>query len=138
MTETFATAQDAEDAFYDAIEEGNAERMASVWGGAPDIACLLPMQPLFHGDEARDLWAPMFSQGGSLDLQVRHIRWVELSDLAIHYVTEWIKPPTGQRAPPPLYATNIFRKGPAGWNLLLHQCSPTPPPPGAMGGQTPA
>ncbi len=135
MAETFATAQDVEDAFYDALEERNAERMASVWGDAPDIACLLPMQPLLHDDEVREVWAPMFAQGGTIDLQVRHIRWVELGDLAIHYVQEWMNPPPGQRAPPPVYATNVFRRGPDGWNLLLHQNSPTPPPPGAMGGQ---
>jgi ketosteroid isomerase-like protein len=137
MANTFATAQDAEDAFYDAIEEGNAERMAKVWGEGPDIACLLPMQPLLLGDEVRGLWGPLFAQGGAVDLQVRHIRWVELGDLAVHYVTEWIKPPAGQRAPPPLYATNLFRRGPAGWALVLHQCSPTPPPPGAQGGPGP-
>lgn len=137
MAETYATAQDAEDAFYDALEEPNAARMASVWGDAPDIACLLPMQPLRLGDEVREIWAPMFAQGDGIDLQVRHIRWVELGDLAIHYVQEWITPPAGHRAPPPVYATNVFRRGPTGWNLVLHQNSPTPPPPGAMGGPPP-
>jgi ketosteroid isomerase-like protein len=137
MTETYATAQDAEDAFYDALEERSAERMAFVWSDLPDIACLLPMQPLLHGDEVRDIWAPMFAQGDAIDLQVRHIRWVELGDLAIHYVQEWIAPPPGHRAPTPVYATNVFRRGASGWNLLLHQNSPAPPPPGAMGGQSP-
>lgn len=137
MADTFATAQDAEDAFYDALEERNAERMAAVWGDAPDVACLLPMQPLLLGDEVREVWAPMFAQGDAIDLQVRHIRWVELGDLSIHYIQEWITPPQGHRAPPPVYATNVFRRGPAGWNLVLHQNSPTPPPPGAMGGQPP-
>ncbi len=138
MAEPFATAQDAEDAFYDALEERNAERMASVWGDSPDIACLLPMQPLLHGDEVRGFWSQVLSQGEAVNLQVRHIRWLELGELAIHYVQEWISPPAGQRAPPPLYGTNVFRQGPAGWNLILHQNSPTPPPPGAMGGPPPA
>ncbi len=71
--------------------------MAAVWGDAPDIACLLPMQPLLLGDEVREVWAPMFAQGDAIDLQVRHIRWVELGELAIHYVQEWITPPPGHR-----------------------------------------
>ena len=40
---SFATPQDAEDAFYDALEGGDAEAMAAVWDPAADIACLLPM-----------------------------------------------------------------------------------------------
>ena len=99
----FATAQDAEDAFYDALDERNAEHMAAVWGEGPDIACLLPMHPLVFGEDVRGLWAPMFA-AGAIDLQVRHLRWVELGDLAIHYVQEWVNPPAGQRAPPPVYA----------------------------------
>jgi len=134
MAETYATAQDAEDAFYDALEERSAQRMASVWDDTPDIACLLPMQPLLLGEEVGRLWAALFAAGDPIDLQVRHLRWVELGDVAIHYVQEWITPPPGRRAPPPVYATNVFRRGPSGWNLVLHQNSPTPPPPGAMSG----
>lgn len=129
----FASAQDTEDAFYDALDECNAERMTAVWGDGPNIACLLPMHPLLFGEEVRGLWAPMFA-AGAIDLQVRHLRWVELGDLAIHYVQEWVNPPPGQRAPPPVYATNVFHRGPGGWHLVSHQNSPTPPPPGAMGG----
>jgi ketosteroid isomerase-like protein len=133
MADTFATAQDAEDAFYDALEERNAERMAAVWGESPDVACLLPMQPLLQGDEVRGLWSALFAQEGAIDLQVRHICWVNYGELAIHYVQEHLTPTPGRRAPPPLYATNVFRRGSAGWNLVLHQNSPTPPPPGSMG-----
>lgn len=133
----FATAQDAEDAFYDALDERNAEHMAAVWGEGPDIACLLPMHPLLFGEDVLGLWTPLFA-AGAIDLQVRHLRWVELGDLAIHYVQEWVNPPAGQRAPPPVYATNVFRRDTAGWQLVAHQNSPTPPPPGTMGGPGPA
>jgi ketosteroid isomerase-like protein len=111
--------------------------MAAVWGEGPDIACLLPMHPLVFGEDVRGLWAPIFA-AGAIDLQVRHLRWVELGDLAIHYVQEWVNPPAGQRAPPPVYAANVFRRDAAGWQLVAHQNSPTPPPPGAMGGPGPA
>jgi hypothetical protein len=50
MPERYASPQDAEDAFYDAIDERNAARLRGVWDDSADIACLLPMQPLLVGD----------------------------------------------------------------------------------------
>ena len=43
MTTGFATPQDAEDAFYDALDEGDIEAMRAVWDDADDLICLLPM-----------------------------------------------------------------------------------------------
>ena len=131
MSEQFATAQDAEDAFYDAIDDRDADRLKGVWEKSPDIACLLPMQPLIHGDKVHSAWTPMFDAGLKFDLQVRHIRWLEMGDLAIHYVGELVSVP-GQPQQPPLFATNIYRKGEEGWRIILHQNSPTPPPPEAI------
>lgn len=131
MTETFATAQDAEDAFYDAIEERDAERLHDVWEDSPDIACLLPMQPLLHGEQVHSAWAPLFDGDMQLDIQVRHVRWLDTGNLAIHYVEELVNTP-GRPPQPPLLATKIYRRGATGWRLILHQNSPAPPPPGAM------
>jgi len=131
MSEEFSTPQDAEDAFYDAIDDRNAERMRSVWEDSPDIACLLPMQPFLHGPDVHKAWAPLTEGDIRLDIQVRHVRWVEAGDLAIHYVVELVNRPA-QPSQPPVYATNVFRKGPTGWRMILHQNAPTPPPPGSM------
>ena len=131
MPEQFSTAQDAEDAFYDSIDERNAERLRDVWEHSSDIACLLPLQPLLHGEEVHSAWTPLFEGDMRLDIQVRHIRWLELGDLAIHYVEELVSTP-GRPPQPPLFATNIYRNGSDGWHLILHQNSPAPPPPGTM------
>lgn len=131
MPEAFATPQDAEDAFYDAIDDRDAERLRAVWEDSPDIACLLPMRPLTHGADVHALWTPLLTGDLRLDIQVRHIRWLEAGDLALHYVEELVKAP-GQPPQPPLYATNVYRRGPDGWRMILHQNSPSPPPPGAV------
>lgn len=129
----FPTAQDAEDAFYDAIEERDPERLRAVWEDSPDIACLLPMQPLLIGERVHDALTPVMSGEIPLDIQVRHLRWVEAGDVAIHYVEERVNLP-GRPPQPPVYATNVFRRSATGWHLILHQNAPTPPPPGAMAG----
>lgn len=131
MAEEFTTAQDAEDAFYDAIDERDAERLRTVWEDSDDIACLLPMQPMVHGAEVHKVFLPLTDGEIQLDIQVRHIRWLEAGELAIHFVEERVSVP-GSPPQPAVYAMNIYRKGDTGWRLLVHQNSPTPPPPGAM------
>jgi ketosteroid isomerase-like protein len=131
MTQEYATAQEAEDAFYDAIDERDAERLRSVWEDSGEIACLLPMQPMLHGAEVQGVFRPLIDREIQLDIQVQHIRWLEAGDLAIHFVEERVSV-AGNPPQPPVYALNIYRKGNAGWRLLVHQNSPTPPPPGSM------
>lgn len=129
MTAEFATAQDAEDAFYDAIDERDGERLRAVWEDSADIACLLPMQPMLHGADVHEAFKPLVSGEVKLDIQVRHLRWLEAGDLAIHFVEERVTLP-GAPSQPAVYGVNIYRKGSSGWHLLIHQNSPTPPPPG--------
>lgn len=135
MAEALATPQDAEDAFYDAIEEGDAEALRRVWEDSDDIACLFPMQPLRHGAEVHEVFRALAEGRIRFDIQVRHIRWLDPDDLggalAIHWVEERVGIP-GEPPQPPIYAMNIYRKAEAGWRLLVHQNSPTPPPPGSM------
>jgi ketosteroid isomerase-like protein len=136
MPERYASPQDAEDAFYDAIDERNASRLRGVWEDSADIACLLPMQPLLLGDQVHQAWAPLFGGNFHLDIEVTHIRWVMAGDLAIHYLEERVSVP-GRPAQPPVLATNIYRQGPEGWRLILHQNSRAPPPPGTPAGIPP-
>lgn len=129
----FQTPQDVEDAFYDALDERNTETMMRVWDDSPDIACLLPLQPLVVGGDVRAMLRDLLRSDAQIDIQVRHVRWVEVGDIAIHYVQERSNQPGQHGPPPPLYATNIYRRrGEAGWTMILHQNSPpAPPPPGA-------
>ena len=136
MPETYANPQDAEDAFYDAIDELRLDRLRDVWEAPPDIACLLPMQPLLHGKQVLEAWTPLFGGDFHLDIQVRHVRWLETGDLAIHYLEEQIAVP-GRPPQPPVLATNIYRRGADGWRMILHQNSPSPPLPSPAPGMSP-
>jgi hypothetical protein len=49
MTRKYNTPQDAEDAFYDALEGGDLKQLLSVWAEADDICCLLPVYPMIQG-----------------------------------------------------------------------------------------
>jgi ketosteroid isomerase-like protein len=129
----FETPQDVEDAYYDALESADPMAMEQVWEDSEEVACLLPMTPLVMGSEVRRLWQAIFAQVGAFDIQVRHLAWIEAGETAIHLVEERLQDAAPGRSPPPIYGTNIYRHGADGWRLLLHQSSPTPPPPSLTG-----
>jgi len=125
----FATPQDAEDAYYDAIDEKDLEAMMSVWADSDDILCLLPMMPAQRGTASiRKIWEPLMEGAIQLDMQIRHLAWLEAGDLAIHLVEEHVQAP-GMESFQIVYATNTYHKGSDGWRILMHQNSPTPPQP---------
>ncbi len=131
MSAPFETAQAAEDAFYDALEEHDLDLMGRVWDDGPDIACVLPMQPLVHGAQVRELMRELLLSKVPIDIRVTHIHWVDLGDVAIHYVEEHNNAAKLPPGAPGILATNVFRhRGEAGWAMILHQNSPPPPPDG--------
>lgn len=123
----YATPQDAEDAYYDAIEAGDAAAMMAVWEASEEIFCLLPMTPPTSGAAVARLWQSILRPGAGFAIEVRHLRWIESGDLAIHLIEERTASQPDGQTPPAIHATNLFRRGPDGWRLLLHQNSPLPP-----------
>lgn len=131
---SFDSPQAAEDAFYDALEEGNIDALMAVWDDADDLACLLPMQPWRQGRAAiRETFGQAFQALGGIDIQAAHLQWLTWGDTAAHVLEEQVVGKDGRLALP-VYALNLFRRGPSGWRLVLHQNAPTPPPPGTVPG----
>lgn len=138
MPQEFDTPQDAEDAFYDAIDENSLPAMLAVWEDSDDVVCLLPMQPLVRGRaKLRDAWGALLQGDLDLDIEVHHVHWIESGDLAVHYLQEKAKLAGQPQQQPLIYATNMYRRGADGWRMILHQNSPAAPPPSMMPGMTP-
>ena len=124
----FATAQDAEAAFYEALERANLEAMMLVWADDEEIVCIHPGGPRLSGNAAvREAWQQIFSGGSRLRVQVTTISFVANPFTAIHSVIEYvgIKEDPSQQAP--VVATNIYIRGAAGWHMVVHHASPAPP-----------
>jgi uncharacterized protein (TIGR02246 family) len=133
MTTGFATPQDAEDAFYDALDESDMEAMQGVWDESDELLCLLPMAPVTIGRQASlKSWEPLLRGQPTVDIEVRHLHWIETQEIAIHLVEERVTVAGQPRKQPPMYATNVYRKREGGWRMIMHQNSPTPPPPGMV------
>lgn len=131
MTQPYATPQEAEDAFYDALEAGDLEQVLSVWADSDEICCVLPNSPLIQGRAGvKEVFSRVFSRGRGVSLSINHLHWIETGDIAIHLVEELVQgAPANAPQPAPFYASNIFRREADGWRLLLHQNAPTPQPP---------
>ncbi len=130
MTPSFTTPQSAEDAYYDAIDEQDIEALMAVWEESDQVLCLLPMMPARRGKAAiREVWSNLLQPETPLDIEVIHLSWIETAEIAVHLVEERVKVPQRPETQK-IYASNIYRKDDTGWRLLMHQNSPTPPPPG--------
>ena len=130
MSEPFNTAQDAEDTFYDAFEEGDLDKMMAAWANSEEITCIQPLSEQVQGQRAvRQSWEKVFATGAKVEIEIHHKQWIETSEMAIHIVHEQLVfNGDRSRLPPPLIATNVYIKNDLGWHMVLHHASPPPPP----------
>ena len=129
---TFSTPDEAEDAYYDALESGDLDTLLAVWDDSEDIACSLPMMPLAIGrDAVAAAWHGILEALQRIDLQVKHLAWIRTDTVAIHLVEELAAGAPGQTGQS-VYGPNIYRRRDDGWRLAVHQNAPVPPPPGRI------
>ena len=132
-TKIFPTAQDAETAFYEALERCDLEGMMAVWAEDEDIVCVHPAGARLSGqDEVRESWAKMFAAGPHARVRIEQQVAISGMMLAVHSVFETFSLPEKTAAQPaPIVATNVYLRTAAGWRMIVHHASPAPaqPPP---------
>ncbi len=121
---SFPTPEDAELAFYEAIENGDLDRLMTVWSDDDEIVCLHPNGQRVVGQaKVRESWAAILSSGHSIQVRVaRSVRW-QGAMLSIHSVVETLYV-DNQPGNVPVAATNVYVRGPNGWRMLVHHASP--------------
>lgn len=122
----FATPFEAEQAFYTAFETGDAEAMRQVWDEAPEIECVHPMGGRMRGAAVHDSWQEIFDKADPIAFHISDRQSFEQDDLSVHMVQENILFRDKNEQPLLLLATNVFRRGPSGWRMVLHHSSPAP------------
>jgi len=124
----FATALDAEAAFYEAIERADLEAMMSVWAEDDEIVCVLPSGPRLTGyASVREAWRRLFEGGPRLQLKVSHLGVAQNPFSAVHNNVEELTVAEEARGGATIVATNVYTRGPLGWRLIVHHASPAPP-----------
>lgn len=123
----FATANEAEHAFYEAIRRGDLSRMMLAWAEDDEIVCIHPGGARVIGQDAVKItWQKIFSNGPIAIYPARPLI-LEGAASSIHILIEQIaiRTPYGTETTH-CYTTNIFFKGPVGWCMVLHHASNAP------------
>ena len=128
----FPTAQDAENAFYEALERCDLDGMMAVWAEDEDIVCVHPTGPRLTGqDQVRESWAQIFSGGPRARVHITSQVAISGMMLAVHsvhenFAIEGQSQRVGDAAPAPIVATNVYLRTAAGWRMIVHHASPAP------------
>ena len=121
----FPTAQDAENAFYEALERSDLEGMMAVWAEDEDIVCVHPGGARLTGqDQVRESWAKIFAAGGRAQVHIAQQVAISAMMLAVHSVHENFTVAGESQPRPPIVATNVYLRTAAGWRMIVHHASP--------------
>jgi ketosteroid isomerase-like protein len=124
---TFPTPQDAESAFYEALERSDLEAMMDVWAEDEEIICVHPTGPRLTGyDQVRESWTQIFNSRQRLQVRLSNQVYVQGMMLSIHSVLENILVAGEPKPRPPMIATNVYLRTATGWRMLVHHSSPAP------------
>ena len=124
MSTIFTSAEEAEEAFYEAISRGDLEALMNVWADDDEIVCIHPTGQRLTGPSAiRDSWRAIFANNPRLTVRVvASVRWKSVM-LDVHSVVETLYL-AGEATPHgPLLSTNVFQRGANGWRLLSHHAT---------------
>ena len=120
-----ASPEDAEAQFYDALREGDLDRLMDVWADDDEIICVHPGGGRVVGAQAiRAVFETIFGNGG-VAVQTEHATRILSMGCAIHSVLERVDVTTAE-GPRTLWivATNVYVQTAHGWRLAAHHASP--------------
>ena len=133
----YTTPQDAEAAFYEAIEKADLEAMMAVWAD-DDIVCVHPGGARLAGvEQVRESWRQIFASGQTLRFRLRHQQSVNGMTLVVHSVYEHISIAGQAQERNPVVATNIYMRTENGWRMVVHHASIAPSSPDAESKRAP-
>ena len=123
-----ASPEDAEAQFYEALRDGDLDRVMAVWADDEDVICVHPGGTRVIGPQAvRAAFEAIFANG-NIVVHPEHVQRVLAMGSAVHSVLERIDvvtvegPRTGW-----IVATNVYVKTSQGWRMVAHHASPGAP-----------
>jgi ketosteroid isomerase-like protein len=123
----FASPEECEQAFYDAMESADVDAVGDVWLDDDDVCCIHPGGARLAGSAAvRSSFSSLLSNG---PVQIRTVsrKCFESPTLAVTNVIEEVIVVQGKsRQVVHVIATNAFVKTPSGWKMVLHHAAPAP------------
>jgi len=122
----FASAEQAQAAFYQAFEQADALAMMQVWAEDEDVICVHPGAERLVGTAAvRESWRQMFEAGPRLHFELAQVHTLAGRTTAVYNLCERIRM-DGDLRVHAMLATNVFLLTPGGWRMVMHHASPLP------------
>ncbi|MCL2020575.1 MAG: nuclear transport factor 2 family protein [Betaproteobacteria bacterium] len=123
QTPIFATPEDAEIAFYKAVNHGNLSDLLAVWTEEEEVLCLHPNGTLLSSLEGiRESWREIMGGQAKLQLHFRRVSYWRGSLIAVHHLLEELH--SAQEASGVFRVTHVFMRGAYGWRMVCRHSSP--------------
>ena len=123
-----ASPDDVEAQFYEALREGDLDKLMALWADDDEVVCVHPGGARRVGVQAiRSAFEAVFA-GGRIPAHAEQVRRIHTVDAAVHSVVERIAIHT-KEGPREGYviATNVYIRGTQGWRIVAHHASPGTP-----------
>ena len=119
-------ADDIEAAFYDALQNGDLEKLMACWADEDDIFCIHPGGPRVVGATAiRATFEAMFANGGSIRAWPERVRKIVSVASSVHNLLERVEVLTPQGTTTAwVIATNVYHRTAQGWRRVAPHASP--------------
>ena len=119
-----STADETEASFYEAMQQGDLDRMMATWADDEEIACVHPGGPRVVGTVAVRAGFEAVFHHGPVQVHVHHVRRFETAVCAVHHVTERVQAMTDKGLQTAyVIATNVFVRSNQGWRMVAHHAS---------------
>ena len=124
MSTIYTSAEEAEDAFYEAIGRGDIDAIMQVWSDEEEIVCIHPTGQRLTGSTAiRESWQTIFSTNANLTVHAQRVICWQSAIIAVHSVTEVLFVGDGRTPHGPVLSTNVFQRSANGWRLISRHTS---------------
>jgi len=119
----YATPEDAEAAFYEALQKGDAVALIAVWSEDEEAVCVHPTGTQLIGlGPIHESWRSIFSTTRLHLTPALIARWQDML-LAIHHLVETVFIGDSQTPHGPLFVTHVYSRGAHGWRLVSRHAS---------------
>ena len=124
MSTIYTSAEEAEDAFYEAIGRGDIDAIMQVWSDEEEIVCIHPTGQRLTGSTAiRESWQTIFSTNANLTVHAQRVICWQSAIIAVHSVTEVLFVGDDPTPHGPVLSTNVFQRSANGWRLISRHTS---------------
>lgn len=119
----YASPEDVEQAFYEALIKGDADLMMLLWAEDEETICIHPTGVRLQGVvPIRESWRSIFGNA-KLRVDAEQLTHWQGSVMAIHHLTEVLYVGDDPSPHGPLYVTHVYTLGAHGWRMVSRHAS---------------